>query len=61
MFYKVSSVAPVGGFMLRVGFRNGETKYFDVAPPFAKWDAFKELKETPGLFSLVKVNPGGYD
>ena len=60
MFYKVSSVAPAGGFMLRVGFQNGKTKYFDVAPLFAKWDAFKALKETPGLFALVKVDPGGY-
>ena len=60
MFHKVANVAPTEGFMLRVGFQNGKTKYFDVAPLFSTWETFKELKETPGLFSQVKVDPGGY-
>ena len=60
MFYKISNVTPLHDYMLRVGFQNGTTKYFDVAPLFTKWEAFQALRDVPGLFSLVQVDAGGY-
>ena len=60
MSHRVSDVTPAGGFMLRVVFMDGETRYLDVAPLFERWDAFQALRDTPGLFSQVRVDPGGY-
>jgi len=60
MFYKVASVEPLPGFILRVGFQNGKTRYYDVAPLFEKWEAFRDLRDVPGLFALVRVDQGGY-
>lgn len=60
MFYKIKAVEPCRDFFLRVAFQNGETKYFDVAPLFDRWEAFRDLRDIPGLFQRVKVDAGGY-
>ena len=60
MYYKVASVDPLPAYMLRVEFQNGKTKYFDVSQLFEKWEAFKDLRDVPGLFGLVHVDAGGY-
>ena len=60
MFYRVKEVEPLERFYLKIIFQNGEIKYYSVARLFDKWDAFKTLKDEPGLFDNVKVDQGGY-
>lgn len=60
MFNKVKTVQPLPNFNLLVGFISGEKRQYDVAPLFDKWEAFKSLRSTQGLFEQVKVDAGGY-
>ena len=60
MFYKIQAAEPCQGLVLRILFQNGVTKYYDVAPLLDRWEPFKALQDVPGLFSLVKVDAGGY-
>jgi hypothetical protein len=60
MFHRVKSVVPEKNFMLLVQFSEGITKQYDVSKLFEKWTAFQALKNTPGLFSCVHVDAGGY-
>lgn len=60
MFHKVKSVTPKENFALLVQFSQGITKLYDVKPLFTKWSDFQTLQDTPGLFSCVKVDAGGY-
>lgn len=60
MFYKIKTVKPIKDFILLVGFDNGEHKQYDVKPLLKKWEPFKILKTTKGLFEQVKVDTGGY-
>lgn len=60
MFYKVNEVKPLPDYALLVVFANGERKIYDVQPLFNKWEAFKSLDTTKGLFEQVKVDAGGY-
>jgi len=59
MFQKVKSVVPLDDLELLVEFQNGQIKKYDVKPLMKKWDVFKDLKNDI-LFSLVKVDIGGY-
>lgn len=59
-FHKVKSVEPLPGYRLWVIFLSGERKEYDVKPLFDRWETFKSLSSIPGLFNLVKVDPGGY-
>jgi len=59
MFQKVKSVVPLDDLVLLVEFQNGQMKKYDVKPLMKKWDVFKDLKNDI-LFSLVKVDTGGY-
>lgn len=60
MFYKVTTVQPLPGYHLLVGFATGEKRQYDVSPLFDKWDIFKSLMSVQGLFEQVKVDAGGY-
>ena len=60
MFNRVKTVQPLPNFTLLVDFMTGEKRQYDVAPLFDKWEAFKSLRSTQGLFEQVKVDAGGY-
>lgn len=60
MFYKVREVKPLPDFGLLVEFESGEKKRYNVRPLFEKWEPFKALASTKGLFEQVKVDAGGY-
>lgn len=60
MFYKVQSVKPLPEYRLLVMFVSGEKKQYNVKPLLDKWQPFKALVDTKGLFEQVKVDAGGY-
>ena len=60
MFYKVNEVHPLPEYRLLLTFSTGESKLYDVKPLFDKWEPFKALFQTKGLFKQVKVDAGGY-
>lgn len=59
MFHKVKKVVPLDDLVLLVEFQNGQKKKYDVKPLMSKWGVFRDLKNDT-LFSLVKVDTGGY-
>lgn len=60
MFHKVKSVKTLENYILEVTFQNNVCKYYDVSCLFDKWDIFKKLITTKGLFQQVKVDNGGF-
>ena len=60
MFKKVQTVQPLPNYKLLVSFQNGERKQYQIQPLFDKWEPFKALVITNGLFEQVKVDVGGY-
>ena len=52
MFYKVQKVKPLPKYGLLVS--------YNVKPLLKKWEPFKALESTKGLFNQVKVDSGGY-
>ena len=60
MFHRVLSTTPLQDYSLLVCFENGEKKIYDVRQLFEKWEAFRALSDTEGLFRQVKVDAGGY-
>lgn len=60
MFYKLKNVWPLSDYQLLVEFENGEQKRYDVKPLFDKWEPFKVLLMTKGLFEQVRVDAGSY-
>lgn len=60
MFHKVRNVKVLNNYILEVTFEENVIKYYDVKPLFDKWECFKILKENKSLFSVVKVDKGGY-
>jgi len=60
MFYKVKSVKSLDNFILEIVFENNIIKYYDISNLFEKWNVFRKLKTTKGLFEQVKVDVGGY-
>ena len=60
VFHKVVTVKPLENFLLEVSFKDGSRKKYDVTPLFSKWEAFLALRDIPGLFDLVAVEPSGY-
>ncbi|GHT79670.1 hypothetical protein FACS1894104_4740 [Actinomycetota bacterium] len=60
MFKKVASIKPQNNYHLLVHFESGETMQYDLAALFNKWEVFRSLEQTAGLFELVKIDPGGY-
>lgn len=59
MFHKIKAVNALPDFCLSVQFAEGVTKIYDVKPLFAKWAAFRALKDAPELFAEVQVDVGG--
>lgn len=60
MFHKVKNVTALPDYRLSVQFCEGVTKIYDVEPLFEKYSFFLPLKASPGLFSCVTVDQGGY-
>lgn len=60
MFHKVKNVKALPNFILQVDFLNGITKQYDVKPLFKLWQPFIALQNTDKLFTLVRVDAGGY-
>ena len=60
MFNKVKAVQPLPQYHLLVDFVTGERRIYDVASLFDKWEVFRSLTRTAGLFEQVKVDAGGY-
>ncbi len=60
MFYKIAEVKPMADFLLMIQFESNIKKLYDVKPLFIKWEEFKVLSNSKGLFEQVKVDAGGY-
>ena len=60
MFHKIKAVNALSSYCLSVQFVEGVTKIYDIKPFFDKWEIFRELQESPELFSTVEVAKGGY-
>ena len=54
MFFAVTDVAPLNNYMLRLKFKNGEEKVFDMKP-YLEIGIFKELKDET-IFKTAKVS-----
>ena len=59
-FKKISSVKPLKDYQLEITFEEGSIKTYDVATLFSDRYEFRALRDEPGLFELVKIEPGGY-
>ena len=60
MFHKIKNVTPLPDYRLSVQFCEGVTKIYNIEPLFEKYSFFLPLKNSPGLFSCVIVDQGGY-
>jgi hypothetical protein len=60
VFHTVESVEVLPDFQLRVLFRTGEKKIYDIRPLFEKHTQFQSFMLTRGLFEQAKVAGGGY-
>ena len=60
VFHKVIAVRSLEGYCLEIAFEGGLKKKYDIKPLFTKWDSFSVLRDVPGLFEYVKIEPGGY-
>jgi hypothetical protein len=54
MYFAVTDVAPLSNYMLRLKFKNGEEKIFDMKP-YLETGIFKELKDE-NIFKTAKVS-----
>ena len=59
MFHKIKSAAPLPGLRLLVHFADGCTKIYDVSAALSRAPALSALRDAPGLFEQVSVDPGG--
>lgn len=59
MFHKIYRVKSLPDTTLLVWFANGGIKRYDIKPLLKKWKPFSALQDKQ-LFSLVKVDAGGY-
>ena len=60
MHHRIQSVKPSGEWTFDAVFQGGEVRRYDVRPLLDRWPAFRALRDVPGLFRLVRVEPGGY-
>ena len=60
MFHKIKSAVPLPDFRLLVSFVEGCSKTYEVSPLFQRVPSLAALRDTPGLFQQVRVDPGGY-
>jgi hypothetical protein len=54
MYFAVTNVTPLENYKLRLKFKNGEEKIFDMRP-YLETGIFKELKDE-SIFKTVKVS-----
>ena len=54
MYFAVTNVTPLENYKLRLKFKNGEEKIFDMRP-YLETGIFKELKDE-SIFNTVKVS-----
>ena len=54
MYFAVTDVTPQNNYLLRLKFKNGEVKIFDLKP-YLETGIFKELKDE-NIFKTVKVS-----
>jgi hypothetical protein len=54
MYFAVTDVTPLNNYLLRLKFKNGEEKVFDMKP-YLETGIFQELKNET-IFRTVKVN-----
>jgi hypothetical protein len=54
MYFAVTEVTPLNNYMLRLKFKNGEEKIFDMKP-YLETGIFKELKDE-SIFKTAKVS-----
>ena len=54
MYYSITKVTPLNNYLLRLKFKNGEEKVFDMKP-YLETGIFKELKDET-VFKTVKVS-----
>lgn len=59
MFHKVEEVKPMKRMTLRIKFKSGEVKIYDIEPLIKDWKVFERLQDRD-LFLKVKVDVGGY-
>lgn len=59
-FHKLIGVKPLPGYLLLADFADGVQTCYNVTGLFERIPAFLEFQNTPGLFELVRVDPGGY-
>lgn len=59
MFPKINNVEPLNNFVLRVNFKDGTIKTYDVKPLMKCIEDFKAL-QNEALFKCVKTDTGGY-
>ena len=60
MFHKITAAAPLPDLRLLAHFSDGQAREYDLAPLLDRLDAFRALKDTPGLFEQVQVDAGGF-
>jgi len=60
VFHKVIMVQPLEDFRLEIVFECGQKKEYDIKPLIDKLSGFSVLRNDPGLFGTVKIEPGGY-
>jgi hypothetical protein len=54
MYFAVTDVTPLSSYMLRLKFKNGEIKFFDMKP-YLEIGIFRGLKDE-NIFKTAKVN-----
>jgi Protein of unknown function (DUF2442) len=54
MYFAVTDVTPLNNYMLRLRFKNGEEKFFDMKP-YLETGIFRELKNE-NIFKTARVN-----
>ena len=54
MYFAVTDVTPLNNYLLRLKFRNGEEKLFDMKP-YLETGIFKELKDE-AIFKTAKIS-----
>ena len=54
MYYAVIDVTPLNNYLLRLKFKNGEEKFFDMKP-YLDTGIFKELRDET-IFNTAKVS-----
>ncbi len=58
--FKIKKINFLPDFIIKAEFVSGVQKLYDMKPLFDKYEAFKPLKDIPGLFAKGRIDCGGY-